>query len=98
MYIRSLVEQSVAVWNQTIARKDIEDIECVQKVALKIILKEEYTNYDDALYSNGLKSLRERREQLCLRFAKKCLKNNNTSEMIPLNPNFNSSVRNSEKI
>ena len=97
LYIRSLVEQNVAVWNHTITQEEIEDIERVQKVALKIILKEDYTNYDDALYSNSLQSLRERREQLCLRFAKKCLKNNKTADMFPLNPNFNSSVRNSEK-
>ena len=42
LYIRSLVEQNVAVWNHTITQEEEEDIERVQKIALKVILKDEY--------------------------------------------------------
>ena len=49
LYIRSLVEQNVAVWNHTITQEEEEDIERVQKIALKVILKDEYESYHDAL-------------------------------------------------
>ena len=48
LYIRSLVEQNVAVWSSSITNEESEDIEKVQKVAIKIILKDKYTNYEDS--------------------------------------------------
>ena len=49
LYIRSLEEQNVAVWSHTITQEETEDIERVQKINLKTILKENYQNYDHAL-------------------------------------------------
>ena len=97
LYIRSLLEQNVAVWNSSISQEDIEDLERVQKVALKVILKSQYQDYHQALSLTGLKSLSDRRHTLCLRFAKKCLKNKKTKDMFPLNPNYDSRLRYSEK-
>ena len=54
--------------------ENLTDLEHVQKNALKIILQEDYQNYSQALEAIGLDSLFERREKLCLSFAKKCLK------------------------
>ena len=48
LYIRSLVEQNVAVWSSSITNEESEDIERVQKVAIKIILKDMYTNYEES--------------------------------------------------
>ena len=50
-----------------------------------MILKENYSNYKDALKQTGLESLDERRETIALRFAKNCLKNENFSKLFPLN-------------
>ena len=97
LYIRSLVEQNVAVWNHTITQEETEDIERVQKVAVKMILKENYTNYNDAMNLLGLENLESRRSSLCLKFAKTCLKNEKTAKMFPLNPYYNPKLRNSEK-
>ena len=97
LYIRSLVEQNVAVWNHTITQEEVEDIERVQKTALRIILKEEYEHYDLALKYAELERLSTRRTALCLRFAKKCLKNEKTADMFPLNPNFDERLRDNEK-
>ena len=97
LYIRSLVEQNVAVWNHTITQEEEEDIERVQKIALKVILKDEYESYHDALEITGLENLKTRRIELCLRFAKKCLRNEKTAGMFPLNQNYGERLRNSNR-
>ena len=50
------------------------DIERVQKAALSIILGRNYLNYQNALEILKLKTLCERREALCLKFANKAIK------------------------
>ena len=40
LYIRSVVEQSAVVWHSSITKGEQRDLERIQKVALKIILKE----------------------------------------------------------
>ena len=97
MYIRSLLEQNVAVWHHSLTVDNSEELERVQKVALKIIWKENYLDYPKALKETNLQSLKERRKILCLRFAKGCVKNPKTSHMFPLNENFNPKLRVSKK-
>ena len=97
LYIRSLVEQNVAVWNHSITQEETEDLERVQKVALKVIIKDNYVGYDKALELLRLEKLQSRRKGLCLKFAKTCLKNERTSDMFPLNPAFKPGLRYSEK-
>ena len=85
LYIRSVVEQSAVVWHSSLTKGEQLDIERVQKVALRIILKDEYTGYSDALEMTGIETLKARRGKLCLNFAKKCVKSSLTSDMFPLN-------------
>ena len=49
-------------------------IERVQKSASRIILSEKYQSYKNALEYLQLETLHSRRESLCVKFAKKCLK------------------------
>ena len=86
LFIRSLLEQSATVWHSSLTEENVNDLERVQKSALKIILQEKYKTYKQALAQLGLESLSERREQLCLNFAEKCLKNQKTKDIFPLNP------------
>ena len=72
------------------------DLERVQKNALKIILKDQYISYDNALNAVGLDCLIDRREQLCLKFAKACLKNENLKDMFPLNEDSHQDTRQRE--
>ena len=88
LYIRSLLEQNSNVWASSITQEEIDDIESVQRVACRIILKDDYTGYTNALESLNLESLEARRQHLLLRFAKKSLKNPHSASMFPLNPNF----------
>ena len=76
--IRSILELAAPVWHSGLTVKQTRDIERVQKTALKIILGNEYTNYDVACTLMGIEPLNLRREQLCLKFARKNLKQENS--------------------
>ena len=70
-----------------ITKGEQKDLEKVQKVALtlRIILKDDYEYYENALRLTGLETLAARRTKLCLNFAKKGLKSEKTAKMFPLN-------------
>ena len=68
------------VWNSYITKGEQLDIERVQKCALRIILKENYTSYMESLELTGLQTLKARPNQLSLSFAIKCTKNENTRD------------------
>ena len=84
-FIRSLLEQSCTVWHSGLTQENTNDLERVQKCALKIILKDSFRNYENALNLLDLESLEERRDFLCLSFAKKCLKNKKMKSPFNLN-------------
>ena len=96
-YVRSILEQSCQVWHSSLTQEDSEDLERVQKSALKVILKENYKTYDHALETLMLGSLSERREKMCMKFAKNCQKNELTKDLFPLNPTSGLATRNQEK-
>ena len=83
-YIRSAIEQSAVVWHSSLTDKNRKDLERVQKTAIKVILGSNYTTYKKGLKILNIQSLNERREALCLSFAKKCLKNEKVKNMFPL--------------
>ena len=84
-YIRSLLEQSSNVWHSSLTIENENDLERVQKIALKIILKDKFRNYENALNILELDTLKYRREKLCLAFAQKCLKNKKMKYLFPPN-------------
>ena len=85
LFIRSLLEQSAPVWHSSITQENSDDLERVQKSALKIILKQRYKDYPNALKLLELDTLKQRREQLCLSFALICLKHPKFKKMFPEN-------------
>ena len=96
--IRSKLEQSAVVWHSSLTQKNENDLERIQKAALKVIMKDKYQNYSDALKTLKIKSLKGRREELCLKFAKSCLKMEKFKKFFPLNKKDHSmSMRKSEK-
>ena len=86
LYIRSILEQSCQVWHSSLTLENFQDLERVQKTALRIILQDEYMSYSNALAATGLSTLFHRRSQLCLKFAKANLKHPQMKTMFPLNP------------
>ena len=72
------------MWHSSLTKENREDLERVQKAALKVILKDDYQNYKDALKLTNLQSLDERRDAISVKFAKNCLNNRNFSKLFPL--------------
>ena len=58
LYIRSVAEQSSVVWSSSLTVGEQNDLERVQKVALRIILGQNYLNYENALYLTNLETLK----------------------------------------
>ena len=75
-----------------------QDLERVQKAAVKVILGENYENYEQALSILKVDSLNDRREKMAPRFAKTSLQNLNFSKLFSLRKvDHQMKVRNSEK-
>ena len=71
--------------NSGLTEKNKRDLERTQKSALKIILRDRYINYKNALNVMNMDTLEVRRESLCLKFAKACVRNEKMSDMFPRN-------------
>ena len=84
LFIRSILEQSAVVWHSSLSQENSEDLERVQKAAIRIILNKNYKGYENGLSQLGLETLEVRRKQLCLNFARKCTKNDRLKQMFPL--------------
>ena len=73
-FIRSVIEQSAVVWHSSLTKTNRKDIERVQKAAVRVIMGKSYTTYKAGLEYLNLLTLDRRRENLCVNFAKKCMK------------------------
>ena len=87
-YIRSVLEQSAVVWHSGLTVKNRRDLERVQKAAVRVILKTKYTTYKEGLRKLKIETLDQRREQLCLKFAQNCLKNEKVRNFFPKKKNI----------
>jgi hypothetical protein len=77
--IRNILEFAVAAWNSGLTKIHISQLERVQKCAFAIILEKNYLSYDNALNTLEMRTLSERRHDLCLKFATKSLKHDKFS-------------------
>ena len=59
LFIRSVLEYACIVWHSSISSEECNNIERVQKTALRIILKSDYDNYPSALRLVCLSTLKE---------------------------------------
>ena len=90
--IRIVCEQSSSVWHSSLTTQNEEDLERIQKVAFKLILKEKYESYENAQNILELPSLKDRRNDLCLTFARKCLGNDKMKDLFPANNRTHSMI------
>ena len=85
LFVRSLLEYCSVSWHSSLTQEQSDDIERVQRTALKVILGKEYTDYQSSLNKCGLESLYSRREKRCLTFGLRSLKHPKHKLMFPLN-------------
>ena len=78
--IRPLLEQGVPIWNSGLTKAQIRAIENIQKVALKIILGENYITYEVWCTLFNLLPLEYRRSDLAETFAIKLYKSSKCFE------------------
>ena len=84
IFCRSVLEQSCVVWHSSLTQENVDDLERTQKTFTKLVLKEKYVTYEDSLITLNLDSLSQRRQTLCLKFAKSGLKHDNLSDLFPI--------------
>ena len=97
-YIRSILEQSCAIWHSSLSEEDNMALERVQKNAFRIILKSKYFSYEQALYDLSLDSLYQQREKLLYQYGRQCLMLKETKYLFPLRTNVHTmNNRKSEK-
>ena len=65
------------VWHSSLTKTQSKDIERIQRIAFKLILKDKYFNYNSACRKFSTQTLNERRVKLCRAFAMKNLKSEN---------------------
>ena len=86
--IRCKLEQSAAVWSSSLTKKNSDDLERVQKSAVRIINGKNYESYSRTLKDLDIMRLSERREIICLKFAKNSLKLSNFKRLFPEHANL----------
>ena len=96
-YIRSIAEQSAVVWHSSLSGKNRQDLERIQKVAVRLIMGKNYKNYSHSLNALNLDSLNKRRRNLCLRFAKNCLRNEKMKNLFPIRKSKHSMKKRNER-
>ena len=92
-WIRNNVEFGAVVWHSSLTQELDLKIERIQKAAVRVIMGERYTSYDEALGKLKLDKLSERRRKICLRFAKNSLKLKQFSNLFPVNENAHIMVK-----
>ena len=86
-HIRSILEFGAPAWNSALTITDSQKIECVQKVALRLIYGRN-NSYKKLLGLSNLSTLALRRERLSLQFAKKAAKHPKFKQWFEImNPN-----------
>ena len=101
IYCRSHLEQSAVVWSSSLTEENKTNLERTQKCFVKLIFPKRYKtendqSYKDLLQELNLQTLEKRREILCLKFAKDCIKFNKLKDIIPENEDM-TKTRHKEK-
>ena len=83
-YVRPILDYGVPIFNGNLTNGQILSLERIQKRACRIMLGDQYINYDNALELCSLQRLDQRRKQLCLDFATSLINHPMCSEWLPV--------------
>ena len=84
VFCRSILEQSCVLWDSGLTQENRNNLERTQKTFLKLILEEDYKNYENALQVSQLETLDKRRKDLTLRFAQTSLADGLLTDLFPI--------------
>ena len=84
VFCRSILEQSCVIWDSGLTQENRNDLERTQKTFRKLILEEDYQNYENALKISQLKTLDKRRKKLMLSFAQTSLADGMLTDLFPI--------------
>ena len=82
-FIRPISEYVAPLWHSSLTITEKVKIERLQKRALRIIMGADYPGYNNALEMLNLPSLKNRREELSLKFSKNLLKSTKHRKLLP---------------
>ena len=85
LFCRSVLEQSCVVWGSSLTQENKDNLERTQKTFAKLVLKEKFKNYEQALNILNLETLENRRTILLKRFAVNGIMSNTLTDLFPLN-------------
>jgi hypothetical protein len=88
VFCRSILEQSCVIWDSGLTQENRNDLERTQKTFLKLILEEDYGNYNNALHISQLETLDARRKRLTLSFAQTSLADGMLRDLFPIKSNI----------
>ena len=92
MFIRSKLEYCVVPMHSSLTNQQKAKLEHCQSVSLRVILKNEFNSYEEALKATGLQTLESRRKERCISFARKCIKHPLNKRIFPENISSESAV------
>jgi hypothetical protein len=84
--VRSVIEYCAVVYNSMLSKENEEELERLQKQSLKCVYGFEHS-YRHLLEITGLETLKTRRENACLKFARKCLASDRFAGWFPRRAN-----------
>ena len=97
-YVRSVLEQSCVFWSSNLTKRNIKELERVQKVAIKLITNNKKKTYKENMKHLNIETLTERRNILSKRFAETCINNPKTRDMFKeRNTKHNMKLQNQNK-
>jgi len=72
-YIRPILEYAAPMWHPGLTQRQVNQVENIQKRVCKHVLGREYKSYTDSLATLEIKTLHDRRVDMCKDFASKVL-------------------------
>ena len=88
LFIRSVAEYCFVSFHPSLTKEQSNKLEGIQRTCLKVILGEDYLDYQTALEICSLETLEARRKKRCLDFSLKCLKHPRNRRLFPENSNL----------
>ena len=97
IYIRPILEYACAVWHPALTKNQCYQLERIQKRTCKIILGNNYKDYESSLRELKITSLANRREELVLKFGQQVLNSEKHRHLLPEKRSNNHNLRHSNK-